>query len=230
MGFLSATPLLNRLPCLFQPQDEHLRDFCRLLGVEHSQMEHWLCHRKLVTTSETYVKTMSLQQVVNARNALAKHIYAQLFGWIVEHVNKALHTSLKQHSFIGVLDIYGCVGLCPPSRLRSTWPSVASSCRHVRAGRVWERVRHRMAFLVVTVTGVTTSTWRPEARGAKCPTIWRSAWRTNGPCPNTSSSPTEKPCRRLFLHPRNLPRGGSVLLSVQLKVTVNLNSDFASQL
>ncbi|XP_060028315.1 unconventional myosin-Vb [Erinaceus europaeus] len=93
--------------CSISPQDEHLTSFCRLLGVEHSQMEHWLCHRKLVTTSETYVKTMSLQQVVNARNALAKHIYAQLFGWIVEHVNKALHSMLKQHSFIGVLDIYG---------------------------------------------------------------------------------------------------------------------------
>uniref|UniRef100_G1RLP1 Myosin VB n=1 Tax=Nomascus leucogenys TaxID=61853 RepID=G1RLP1_NOMLE len=93
--------------CSISPQDEHLSNFCQLLGVEHSQMEHWLCHRKLVTTSETYVKTMSLQQVINARNALAKHIYAQLFGWIVEHINKALHTSLKQHSFIGVLDIYG---------------------------------------------------------------------------------------------------------------------------
>ncbi|XP_059977165.1 unconventional myosin-Vb isoform X2 [Lagenorhynchus albirostris] len=93
--------------CSISPKDEHLSNFCQLLGVEHSQMEHWLCHRKLVTTSETYVKTMSLQQVVNARNALAKHIYAQLFGWIVGHVNKALHTSLKQHSFIGVLDIYG---------------------------------------------------------------------------------------------------------------------------
>nr|P70569.1 RecName: Full=Unconventional myosin-Vb; AltName: Full=Myosin heavy chain myr 6 [Rattus norvegicus]AAB38840.1 myr 6 myosin heavy chain [Rattus norvegicus] len=93
--------------CSISPQDEHLSNFCRLLGIEHSQMEHWLCHRKLVTTSETYVKTMSLQQVVNARNALAKHIYAQLFSWIVEHINKALQTSLKQHSFIGVLDIYG---------------------------------------------------------------------------------------------------------------------------
>ncbi|KAI4555093.1 hypothetical protein MJT46_015479 [Ovis ammon polii x Ovis aries] len=93
--------------CRVSPEDEHLSNFCHLLGVEHSQMEHWLCHRKLVTTSETYVKTMSLQQVVNARDALAKHIYAQLFHWIVEHVNKALHTSLKQHSFIGVLDIYG---------------------------------------------------------------------------------------------------------------------------
>nr|XP_048275393.1 unconventional myosin-Vb isoform X2 [Myodes glareolus] len=93
--------------CSIPPQDEHLSNFCRLLGVEHSQMEHWLCHRKLVTTSETYVKTMSLQQVVNARDALAKHIYAQLFSWIVEHINKALQSSLKQHSFIGVLDIYG---------------------------------------------------------------------------------------------------------------------------
>ncbi|XP_007486729.1 unconventional myosin-Vb isoform X1 [Monodelphis domestica] len=93
--------------CSISPQDEHLKNFCQLLGVEHSQMKHWLCHRKLVTTSETYVKTMSVQQVVNARNALAKYIYAQLFNWIVEHINKAFHTSLKQHSFIGVLDIYG---------------------------------------------------------------------------------------------------------------------------
>ncbi|XP_032624082.1 unconventional myosin-Vb isoform X1 [Chelonoidis abingdonii] len=93
--------------CSISKQDEHLNNFCRLLGVEHSQMQHWLCHRKLATTAETYIKPMSVQQVMNARNALAKHIYAQLFNWIVEHINKALHTTLKQHSFIGVLDIYG---------------------------------------------------------------------------------------------------------------------------
>uniref|UniRef100_A0A8B9ZL37 Myosin-Vb n=1 Tax=Anas platyrhynchos TaxID=8839 RepID=A0A8B9ZL37_ANAPL len=93
--------------CTSPPEDEHLNHFCGLLGVEQGQMQHWLCHRKLVTTAETYVKSMSVQQVVNARNALAKHIYAQLFGWIVQHINKALHTTVKQHSFIGVLDIYG---------------------------------------------------------------------------------------------------------------------------
>ncbi|XP_058850980.1 unconventional myosin-Vb isoform X2 [Acipenser ruthenus] len=93
--------------CSISKEDDHLNHFCELLGVEQDQMEHWLCHRKLVTTAETYVKTMSMQQAVNARNALAKHIYAQLFNWIVEHINKALHTTSKQHSFIGVLDIYG---------------------------------------------------------------------------------------------------------------------------
>ncbi|XP_051866107.1 unconventional myosin-Vb isoform X2 [Pristis pectinata] len=93
--------------CGIAKKDEHLKYFCNLLGVEHDQMEHWLCHRKLVTTSETYVKTMAKQQAINARNALAKHIYAQLFNWIVDQINKALYTTNKQHSFIGVLDIYG---------------------------------------------------------------------------------------------------------------------------
>ncbi|CAH2296742.1 unconventional myosin-Vb isoform X2 [Pelobates cultripes] len=93
--------------CSLLKGDVYLNNFCTLLGVEHDQMEHWLCHRKLVTTSETYVKNMPVQQALNARNALAKHIYAQLFNWIVQHVNKALHTTSKQHSFIGVLDIYG---------------------------------------------------------------------------------------------------------------------------
>ncbi|XP_032889430.1 unconventional myosin-Vb [Amblyraja radiata] len=93
--------------CGIAKEDEHLNYFCNLLGVEHDQMENWLCHRKLITTSETFIKTMAKQQAINAKNALAKHIYAQLFNWIVEQINKALYTTSKQHSFIGVLDIYG---------------------------------------------------------------------------------------------------------------------------
>ncbi|XP_067339483.1 unconventional myosin-Vb isoform X1 [Channa argus] len=93
--------------CHISKDDAHLKHFCRLLGVELQQMEHWLCNRKLATATETYVKKMSSQQATNARDALAKHIYARMFDWIVEHINLALHTSSKQHSFIGVLDIYG---------------------------------------------------------------------------------------------------------------------------
>ncbi|XP_077478385.1 unconventional myosin-Vb isoform X2 [Stigmatopora argus] len=93
--------------CHVSSDDVHLAHFCRLLGLEAPQMEHWLCHRKLVTSSETYVKNMSGRQAVNARDALAKHVYARLFDWIVARINAALRTSSKQHSFIGVLDIYG---------------------------------------------------------------------------------------------------------------------------
>ncbi|XP_039195525.1 unconventional myosin-Va isoform X1 [Crotalus tigris] len=93
--------------CTIPPKHEPLRIFCELMGVEYEQMAHWLCHRKLATATETYIKPISKLQAINARDALAKHIYANLFIWIVEHVNKALQSTVKQHSFIGVLDIYG---------------------------------------------------------------------------------------------------------------------------
>ncbi|NXX95647.1 MYO5B protein, partial [Centropus bengalensis] len=32
--------------CSISDKDEHLNNFCSLLGVEYSQMQHWLCHRK----------------------------------------------------------------------------------------------------------------------------------------------------------------------------------------
>uniref|UniRef100_A0A8C5E8G1 Unconventional myosin-Vb-like n=1 Tax=Gouania willdenowi TaxID=441366 RepID=A0A8C5E8G1_GOUWI len=107
LGNVEICPDQDGESCHVSRTDVHLKHFCQLLGVELQQMEHWLCHRKLVMTSETYVKNMSAKQALNTRDALAKHIYARMFEWIVEHVNKALHTSAKQHSFIGVLDIYG---------------------------------------------------------------------------------------------------------------------------
>uniref|UniRef100_A0A8D2Q0F9 Unconventional myosin-Va n=1 Tax=Zosterops lateralis melanops TaxID=1220523 RepID=A0A8D2Q0F9_ZOSLA len=93
--------------CTIPPKHEPLTIFCDLMGVEYEEMAHWLCHRKLATATETYIKPISKLHAINARDALAKHIYANLFNWIVDHVNKALHATVKQHSFIGVLDIYG---------------------------------------------------------------------------------------------------------------------------
>lgn len=81
--------------------------FCELVGVPCEGMAKWLCHTKLKTTMDTCVKSVSARSAVSSRNALAKHIYAQLFGWIVDRVNGALRSSAIQHSFIGVLDIYG---------------------------------------------------------------------------------------------------------------------------
>ncbi|XP_055010628.1 unconventional myosin-Va isoform X2 [Boleophthalmus pectinirostris] len=92
---------------LIAPNNSHLTSFCELVGVSYQDMSQWLCHRRLKTATETYIKTLPRLQATNARDALSKHIYAKLFNWIVEHVNKALIANVKQHSFIGVLDIYG---------------------------------------------------------------------------------------------------------------------------
>lgn len=73
-------------------------------------MAHWLCHRRLAVGGEMLVKPMSAQQAVEARDALAKHVYGQLFTWTVQRLNSALRTQRgRPKSFIGVLDIYGLV-------------------------------------------------------------------------------------------------------------------------
>ncbi|XP_069480944.1 unconventional myosin-Vc isoform X2 [Ambystoma mexicanum] len=87
--------------------DKHLKLCCELLSVDTDKVAQWLCNRKIVTTSETVIKPMTLLQAMNTRDALAKHIYAHLFDFIVQRINNALQFAGKQHTFIGVLDIYG---------------------------------------------------------------------------------------------------------------------------
>nr|XP_009296049.2 unconventional myosin-Va [Danio rerio] len=93
--------------CSISDENGHLAMFCDLTEVSNESMAHWLCHKKLKTATETLNKPVTRLEAVNGRDALAKHIYAKLFSWIVSQVNKALSTSSKPHSFIGVLDIYG---------------------------------------------------------------------------------------------------------------------------
>ncbi|KAK2542027.1 unconventional myosin-Vb-like protein [Columba livia] len=93
--------------CFVEPDDEALEMFCSLLGVEVSQVTRWLCHRKLVTAGETYLKPLSRQQALDSRDALAKHMYGQVFKWMVSRVNRALRSLEGHHTSIGILDIYG---------------------------------------------------------------------------------------------------------------------------
>ncbi|XP_029562825.1 unconventional myosin-Vb [Salmo trutta] len=89
-------------------EERSLSVFSKLLGVERTQMAHWLCHRRLAVGGEMLVKPMPGQQSLEARDALAKHVYGQLFTWTVTRLNSALRAQSEQpKSFIGVLDIYG---------------------------------------------------------------------------------------------------------------------------
>uniref|UniRef100_A0A669EAX3 Myosin VC n=1 Tax=Oreochromis niloticus TaxID=8128 RepID=A0A669EAX3_ORENI len=92
---------------IFQLSDPHLAVFCELLGVSAEGLVRWLCHRRIVLVAETVVKPVPKDRAINARDALAKHIYAHLFDCIINRINTALQVPGKQHAFIGVLDIYG---------------------------------------------------------------------------------------------------------------------------
>lgn len=92
---------------LLQLSDPHLAAFCELLAVKAEGLARWLCHRRIVLAAETLVKPEPKKRALNARDALAKQIYAHLFDCIITRINRALQVPGKQHAFIGVLDIYG---------------------------------------------------------------------------------------------------------------------------
>lgn len=100
----TAYPFLH---IFVQVDSKHLSVFCDLLMVSRDDMAHWLCHKKLKTATEIFNKPLTKTEAIDGRDALAKHIYTMLFTWIVSQINKVLHSSSKQHSFVAVLDIYG---------------------------------------------------------------------------------------------------------------------------
>ncbi|KAI8072331.1 P-loop containing nucleoside triphosphate hydrolase protein [Gongronella butleri] len=81
----------------------------RLLGVNPTEFKKWLTKRQIVTRSDSIVKPLSPAQAIVVRDSVAKYIYASLFDWLVDVVNRSL--SCQQEglvaTFIGVLDIYG---------------------------------------------------------------------------------------------------------------------------
>jgi len=88
-------------------EDPSLPIVARLLEVDEKLLRQWLCNKKVVARNDSYVTPLKATEASQARDALAKCIYSNLFDWIVFQINKALKTSQKVNKFIGVLDIYG---------------------------------------------------------------------------------------------------------------------------
>nr|CAI5827731.1 unnamed protein product [Callosobruchus analis] len=93
--------------CKIETTDKYMKKFAELLQIDEEEMRQWLCTRKLVSMRDVFLKPMTEEEAVISRDALAKHIYAELFNWIVLIINKVLESNLPKHKFIGILDIYG---------------------------------------------------------------------------------------------------------------------------
>ncbi|XP_072396790.1 unconventional myosin-Va isoform X1 [Diabrotica undecimpunctata] len=93
--------------CMIRPNDKHLKTVTNLLEINEEEMEQWLCTKKLISMQDIFLKPMSVQDAIASRDALAKHIYSELFNWVVLMINRTLESEIPRHRFVGVLDIYG---------------------------------------------------------------------------------------------------------------------------
>ncbi|XP_035888604.1 unconventional myosin-If isoform X3 [Phyllostomus discolor] len=81
-----------------------------LLGIDSGRLQEKLTSRKMDSRwggrSESINVTLNVEQATYTRDALAKGLYARLFDFLVEAINRAMQKPQEEYS-IGVLDIYG---------------------------------------------------------------------------------------------------------------------------
>ncbi|XP_075060774.1 unconventional myosin-If [Mixophyes fleayi] len=81
-----------------------------LLGIDKDRLNGKLTSRKMDSKwggrSESITVTLNVEQATYTRDALAKALYARVFDFLVESINKAMQKPNEEYS-IGVLDIYG---------------------------------------------------------------------------------------------------------------------------
>jgi len=78
-----------------------------LWGVNPKSIEKFLCNR-YIGTHERILVSYNMQQASDARDAMTKRVYADLFQIVVDKINYELgNRHMARQRFIGVLDIFG---------------------------------------------------------------------------------------------------------------------------
>lgn len=96
---------------------ESLDEFCRLLSLDCNHALLTLCSRLICTPNDFVRKNYDQTQAIQSRDALAKLLYRNLFGYILKLINERLIMQKErvvadddrplQINTIGILDIYG---------------------------------------------------------------------------------------------------------------------------
>ncbi|KAL0803923.1 hypothetical protein Bca101_096413 [Brassica carinata] len=71
-------------------EDESLSTVAKLIGCNINELKLALSNRNMKVRNDTIIQKLTLSQAIDARDALAKSIYACLFDWLVEQINKSL--------------------------------------------------------------------------------------------------------------------------------------------
>ncbi|CAN6481697.1 unnamed protein product [Victoria cruziana] len=89
-------------------EDEGVQNVARLIGCSIFDLISVLSTRKMRAGTENITQKLTLPQAIDARDALAKSIYASLFDWLVEQINISLEVGKRRTGrSINILDIYG---------------------------------------------------------------------------------------------------------------------------
>uniref|UniRef100_A0A2N9EFJ8 Myosin motor domain-containing protein n=1 Tax=Fagus sylvatica TaxID=28930 RepID=A0A2N9EFJ8_FAGSY len=90
-----------------QKSSFHMQMAANLLRCDEKLLLATICTRSIQTREGIIVKALDCNAAVASRDALAKTVYARLFDWLVDKINRSVGQDLNSRVQIGVLDIYG---------------------------------------------------------------------------------------------------------------------------
>ncbi|KAG8072623.1 hypothetical protein GUJ93_ZPchr0006g45526 [Zizania palustris] len=85
----------------------HLQMTAKLFMCDPDLLVSTLCTRSIHTLEGAIIKALDCAEAAANRDALAKTVYARLFDWLVDNINKSIGQDVDSKVQIGVLDIYG---------------------------------------------------------------------------------------------------------------------------
>ncbi|XP_039433322.1 unconventional myosin-Va isoform X2 [Culex pipiens pallens] len=105
--YKKQTQEVDQEACSVASDDLHLNIFSDILKLNRDELRKWLVTRQIESFNDSVLIPQNKPQSEASRDALAKHVYAEMFQFIVKKINRNLAGGKKQNCFIGVLDIYG---------------------------------------------------------------------------------------------------------------------------
>ncbi|XP_014493730.1 myosin-2 isoform X3 [Vigna radiata var. radiata] len=89
-------------------EDEAVNSAAQLMGCSSQDLMTALCTHKIQADEDTIAKHLTLKQAIERRDAIVKFIYASLFNWLIDQLNKSLEVGKKcTWKSISILDLYG---------------------------------------------------------------------------------------------------------------------------
>lgn len=85
----------------------HVQMAANLFMCDENLLLSTLCTRSILTREGIIIKALDCNAAVASRDVLAKTVYARMFDWLVEKINRSVGQDKDSRVQIGVLDIYG---------------------------------------------------------------------------------------------------------------------------
>ncbi|PKA62171.1 DNA topoisomerase III [Apostasia shenzhenica] len=85
----------------------HLQMAANLFKCDENILLSTLCFRSIRTCDGSIMKALDCAAATASRDTLAKTVYARIFDWLVENVNRSVGQDKSSRLRIGLLDIYG---------------------------------------------------------------------------------------------------------------------------